>query len=54
MICSKCGQELKDGIKFCTKCGAKCNVGLAGENNNLSYLPLILSCIGIIGSIIFF
>ena len=21
MICSKCGQELKEGAKFCTKCG---------------------------------
>ena len=52
MVCSKCGQELKDGVKFCTKCGAKFNVGLAGENNFLSYLPLILSVVGIVGLIV--
>lgn len=23
MVCVKCGQELNDGAKFCTKCGEK-------------------------------
>jgi len=23
MVCSKCGQELREGVKFCTQCGEK-------------------------------
>ena len=49
MICSKCGQELKDGVKFCTKCGAKFGTDLTSENKIFTYLSLILSVIGIIG-----
>jgi len=22
MFCPKCGQQIRDGLKFCTKCGA--------------------------------
>ena len=25
-ICSKCGYELNEGVKFCTQCGAKLTV----------------------------
>jgi uncharacterized membrane protein YvbJ len=49
MVCSNCGQELNEGVKFCTKCGTKCNAGLAGENKLLSYLPLFFSFVGIVG-----
>ena len=32
MICSKCGQEFAEDIKFCTKCGTKLTAaGAAGE-----------------------
>jgi len=27
MICTKCGQELEEGIKFCTKCGSNTAFG---------------------------
>lgn len=54
MVCSNCSNEINYGIKFCTKCGTKCNGGLINKNNpRLSYLSIILSCIGIIGIIIF-
>ena len=23
MLCARCGQALRDGVKFCEKCGAK-------------------------------
>ena len=49
MVCSNCGQELNNGIKFCTKCGAKLSVGLTSKNNIFSYLSLVFSVIGIIG-----
>jgi len=52
MVCSNCGQELNDSVKFCTKCGTKFNTGLASNNQLLSYLPIIFSAIGIIGIII--
>jgi len=52
MVCSKCGQELKDGAKFCTKCGAKFNAGLTSKPNILSYLSLITSVVSIVGLII--
>ena len=28
-FCSNCGNELKDGVKFCPKCGTKTNVAPA-------------------------
>ena len=51
MICSKCGQELKDGSKFCTKCGEsfKETVGLVPSNLALPVISIVLSVIGIIG-----
>jgi uncharacterized membrane protein len=52
MICSKCGQELKDGVKFCTKCGAKFGVDLTSKNKILSYLSIIMSVVGIVGLIV--
>jgi uncharacterized membrane protein YvbJ len=54
MLCSNCGQELNEGTDICTKCGAKCNNGLANKNYQiLTYLSLILSIVGIICSIVF-
>lgn len=32
MFCNKCGQQLADGTKFCTKCGSPLN-GNVIENN---------------------
>jgi len=52
MVCSKCSQELKDGAKFCTKCGTKFGIDLTSKNKNLIYLSLILSVVGIVGLII--
>jgi len=51
MICSKCGQELKEGAKFCTKCGTSFK---ETGNLNLMISPLqiisiVLTVIGIIG-----
>jgi len=55
MICTNCGQELNDGIKFCTKCGAKCNkcnIDLTIKNNVLAYLSLIISSVSVVVFII--
>ena len=51
MICSKCGQELKEGAKFCTKCGTsfKETAGLVPSNLTLPIISIILSVIGIGG-----
>lgn len=50
MVCSKCGQELNDGVKFCTKCGAKCGVRLTDKKDYiLPILAIVLSVIGAIG-----
>jgi len=48
MVCSNYGQYIHDGIKFCTKCGAKCSAGWSGTYNILSYSSLTISIIGII------
>ena len=53
MVCGNCGQELKEGVKFCTKCGTKYDVGLLGKSNILSRLSLIFTFVGIIGIIVF-
>lgn len=34
MRCSNCGNELKEGEVFCSKCGAKATVQLQNENPN--------------------
>jgi len=52
MICGNCGQELRDGVKFCTKCGSKFSTELAIKNKILTYLSLLLSVVGIVGLII--
>jgi len=51
MICSKCGQELKEGAKFCTKCGTsfKETINLKPVNLALPVTSIILLVIGIIG-----
>jgi hypothetical protein len=48
MICSNCGQDVNDGVKYCTKCGKKCNAKLTNKKCFLTYLSLILSVVGII------
>ena len=47
MTCSKCGNELKEGVKFCTKCGCKVKVKL----DKLFITSVILMAVGIIGII---
>jgi len=37
MVCSKCGQELNEGVMFCIKCGAKCKERLVKKNNPWFY-----------------
>ena len=44
MTCSKCGNELNEGAKFCTKCGSKVKVKLG----KLSTLSVILISVGVI------
>ena len=46
MVCFKCGHELKDGIKYCTKCGTKFSYSM---HNLLQIFSIIISVIGIIG-----
>jgi len=50
MDCSKCGQELKEGVKFCTKCGTKFE---NNENTTLPIISIVLSAIGIVGYLLF-
>jgi hypothetical protein len=46
MVCSSCGREINDG--------EKCNDGLTNKNSQaFSYLSLILSVVGTIGTIVF-
>jgi len=49
MVCSKCGQELYERVKYCTKCGASFNFSLKSQISILSYFSIILSIIGLIG-----
>jgi len=51
MICSKCGQELKEGAKFCTKCGTsfKETMNVIPVNLALPIASIVLSAISIIG-----
>jgi hypothetical protein len=51
MICSKCGQELKEGAKFCTKCGTSFKeiINLKPVNLALPITSIILTVIGVIG-----
>jgi len=48
MICSKCGQELKDGAKFCTKCGNRFASKNGQQFNVLDISSLVLMLIGIL------
>ncbi|MDO4960309.1 MAG: DUF4234 domain-containing protein [Eubacteriales bacterium] len=34
MFCPKCGNEIPDGSKFCTECGARVDIGAAGVKFN--------------------
>jgi len=54
MICSKCGQELKEGAKFCTKCGTsfKETMNVISVNLALPIASIVLSVIGIIGLLV--
>ena len=36
MYCKNCGKEVKDGVKFCTHCGAKINVEPAASKETVS------------------
>ena len=45
MNCSKCGNELKEGAKFCTKCGSKIKL------SRLFISSVILIAVGVIGGI---
>ena len=52
MVCTNCGQDLNEGVKFCTRCGKKCYIGFTGKANILSFFSLIFSIVGIIGLIV--
>ena len=40
MKCSKCGCELREGAKFCTKCGAAASIPSKPQNlNNKKHIP---------------
>ena len=52
MVCSKCGQEMELGLKFCTKCGAKSNIVLDADVV-MTIFPIIFVVLSIIiGSIL--
>ena len=46
--CPQCGQELKEGTKFCTSCGAKFKTN-GTVTRTLSIISIGLSTIGIVG-----
>jgi hypothetical membrane protein len=48
MTCSKCGQELKEGAKFCTKCGNRFASQNGQQFNGLAISSLVLMLIGIL------
>jgi len=54
MVCSKCGQALKEGAKFCTKCGTSFKelLNLKKVNLVLPIISIVISIIGIIGNLI--
>ena len=65
MVCSKCSQELKEGTKFCTKCGAEqqetvfCAKCVEKRNVNstskiLAYLSLISFVVGVLSLVMSF
>lgn len=35
MKCEKCGNEIKEGERFCGKCGTKVELNIEGEKNNI-------------------
>jgi len=49
MVCPKCDQELKEGTKFCTKCGTSFKVS---TDLTLPVISIALSVIGIIGYVV--
>ena len=54
MICKKCGNEIKDGEKFCGKCGTK-NDGQNTDKNaiTITFSHLILILIIVVIAFIF-
>ena len=36
MICKKCGNEIEEGKKFCTKCGKKVKNEIEEEKNTIN------------------
>jgi len=48
MICEKCGTELKDGSKFCIKCGNKFISQNGMQLNKLAVTSIIVIAIGLI------
>jgi len=60
MICQKCGNEVNEGVKFCTKCGTKFSDGLIINGliiNKDYFLPILsaaLSFIGILGRLLLY
>ncbi|MCL1856451.1 MAG: zinc-ribbon domain-containing protein [Kiritimatiellaeota bacterium] len=46
--CPQCGQELKEGTKFCTSCGAKFKTN-GTVTRTLPIISIVLSTIGIVG-----
>jgi hypothetical protein len=52
MVCGKCGEELEEGTKFCTKCGADAQFFLDPTKDTNATLSLVFGIIGIVFPII--
>lgn len=48
MFCKKCGNELKDGEQFCSKCGQAVNTSKQKKNTLLTVIICIVIIVGII------
>ena len=53
MICERCGETINEGIKFCTKCGAKISDISPGKNILMitGILFIIFAVFGILGAV---
>jgi hypothetical protein len=56
MFCKKCGDKIKNGFRFCTKCGLEVDLGLPPkkQNNLLKNKKLIFVAVIVLGLIGFF
>lgn len=52
MICPKCGKELKDGVNFCSKCGA--SFEQTKKKNPVLVILILLGVAVVVGVVLFF